>query len=380
MSETDSPTLALARELISRASVTPDDAGCQSLLADRLARAGFTTESMRFGEVDNLWARRNESGPLFAFAGHTDVVPPGPDEQWTSPAFEPTVREGFLYGRGAADMKGSVAAFVTACERFVERFPQHRGSIALLLTSDEEGPARDGTVRVVEALSQRDETMDWCLVGEPSSTTELGDAIKNGRRGSLSGYLTVRGTQGHVAYPQFADNPVHRTAPALAELVASEWDQGNRFFPPTTLQITNVSAGEGANNVVPGTLKVAFNFRFSTEVTAESLQQRVTQLLDSNGLDYKLEWHLSGRPFLTDEGDLVDAAVGSIREHAGRETQLSTAGGTSDGRFIAPTGAQVLELGPVNATIHKVNECVRVADLELLSEVYEGILERLLAG
>ena len=373
-----SPTLALARDLIARASVTPADEGCQALLAERLAPLGFAAEHLRFGEVDNLWARRGADGPLFVFAGHTDVVPTGPESDWTSPPFEPTVRDGMLYGRGAADMKGSVAAFVTACERFLARHPQHQGSIGLLITSDEEGPARDGTVKVIETLEARQEKIDWCLVGEPSSTDRVGDAVKNGRRGSLSGHLRVKGIQGHVAYPQFADNPVHKAAPALAKLVATQWDQGNEFFPATSFQVTGMAAGTGASNVVPGELSVRFNFRFSTEVTAEELQQRVETLLREHQLTFELDWQLSGQPFLTEPGTLVNAAREAIAAVTGEPTTLSTAGGTSDGRFIAPTGAQVVELGPVNATIHKVDECVRVADLERLSEMYEGILERLL--
>lgn len=380
MSEPRSATLELARDLISRASVTPDDAGCQPMLSERLAEAGFRSETYPFGEVQNLWLRRGETGPLFVFAGHTDVVPPGPDSDWTTPAFEPTERDGMLYGRGAADMKGSVAAFVAAAERFVARYPDHEGSIALLLTSDEEGPARDGTRRVIDALTDQGIRPDWCLVGEPSSSERVADTIKNGRRGSLSGKLMVQGIQGHVAYPQFADNPVHRAAPALADLINTEWDTGNDHFPPTSFQITRVEAGEGANNVVPGTLEADFNFRFSTEMTEAQLRERVTTLLDRHRLDYRLEWHLSGEPFLTARGDFIDAAVSVIERATGHRPALSTGGGTSDGRFIAPTGAQVMELGPLNATIHKANECVSVADLETLSKVYEGILEELLAG
>ena len=380
MSEPQSATLALARDLISRASVTPEDAGCQPMLTERLAEAGFQGEDYPFGEVHNLWLRRGDSGPLFVFAGHTDVVPPGPESEWTTLAFEPTESDGMLYGRGAADMKGSVAAFVTAAERFVARYPEHRGSIALLLTSDEEGPARDGTRRVIEALAEQGIRPDWCLVGEPSSTERVADTIKNGRRGSLSGKLVVRGTQGHVAYPQFADNPVHRAAPALADLINTEWDTGNDHFPPTSFQITRVEAGEGANNVVPGSMAVDFNFRFSTEVTEAELRQRVTTVLDRHRLDYELEWHLSGEPFLTARGDFIDAAMRVIERTTGQRPGLSTGGGTSDGRFIAPTGAQVMELGPLNATIHKADECVSVADLETLSGIYEGILEELLAG
>ncbi|MEQ6884383.1 succinyl-diaminopimelate desuccinylase [Salicola sp. Rm-C-2C1-2] len=380
MSKPPTATLDLARELISRASVTPDDAGCQPMLTQRLAESGFQGEDHPFGEVRNLWLRRGASGPLFVFAGHTDVVPPGPESDWTTPAFDPTERDGMLYGRGAADMKGSVAAFVTATERFVARYPEHQGSIALLLTSDEEGPARDGTRRVVQALSEQGIRPDWCLVGEPSSSERVADTIKNGRRGSLSGKLSVQGTQGHVAYPQFADNPVHRTAPALADLINTEWDTGNDHFPPTSFQITRVEAGEGANNVVPGSMEVDFNFRFSTEVTEAQLRERVTTLLDRHRLDYQLEWHLSGGPFLTDHGNFIDAALRVIETATGQRPALSTGGGTSDGRFIAPTGAQVMELGPLNATIHKADESVSVADLETLSRIYEGILEELLAG
>lgn len=380
MSEPRSATLELARDLISRASVTPDDAGCQPMLAERLAEAGFHAEDYSVGAVRNLWLRRGGSEPLFVFAGHTDVVPPGPESDWTTPAFEPTERDGMLHGRGAADMKGSVAAFVTAAERFVARYPKHKGSMALLLTSDEEGPARDGTRRVIEALTDQGIRPDWCLVGEPSSSERVADTLRNGRRGSLSGKLVVRGTQGHVAYPQFADNPVHRAAPALTDLINTEWDTGNDHFPPTSFQITRVEAGEGANNVVPGSMAVDFNFRFSTEVTDAALRQRVTTLLDRHRLDYELEWHLSGEPFLTARGDFIDAAVRVIERTTGHRPSLSTGGGTSDGRFIAPTGAQVMELGPLNATIHKADEGVSIADLETLSGIYEEILEELLAG
>ena len=375
-----SATLDLAIDLIRRPSVTPDDADCQRVMIDRLERLGFVCEPMRFGDVDNLWARRGTEGPVFCFAGHTDVVPPGPAAQWQSRPFEPEMRDGILYGRGAADMKGSLAAMVTATERFVARCPDHTGSIAFLITSDEEGPATDGTVKVVEALEDRGERIDWCLVGEPSSTDHVGDTVKNGRRGSLGGVLTVRGRQGHVAYPHLAFNPIHALAPVLAELAVEEWDQGNAFFPPTTFQVSNVNAGTGATNVIPGECRVVFNFRFSTESSAASLKARVGALLDRAGLDYTLDWHLSGLPFLTPRGELVDAAIASIREVIGIETTLSTAGGTSDGRFIAPTGAQVLELGPRNATIHQVNECVAIDELEELSSMYEGILVRLLNG
>ncbi len=374
----DSPTLALARALIARPSVTPEDAGCQALMAERLAALGFRNEPMPFGEVQNLWSRRGEAGPLLVFAGHTDVVPPGPEAGWRTPPFEPTVIDDMLYGRGAADMKGSLAAMITACERFLARHPRPRGSIGFLITSDEEGPAVDGTVRVVETLQARGERIDWCLVGEPSSSERVGDVIKNGRRGSLSGQLVVRGVQGHVAYPQLADNPVHRALPALAELAAIEWDRGNAFFPPTSFQISNIHAGTGAGNVIPGTLVVDFNFRYSTETDHRRLMERVQALIERHGLEARIEWTHSGAPFLTPPGELVDAARAAVQDITGIIPELSTAGGTSDGRFIAPTGAQVLELGPVNATIHKVNECVRVPELEQLSRIYERLLERLL--
>jgi succinyl-diaminopimelate desuccinylase len=373
-----SATVELAQALIARRSVTPDDAGCQALLAERLARAGFVIEPMRFGVVDNLWARRGTAAPLFVFAGHTDVVPPGPLADWHSDPFAPVIRDGCLYGRGAADMKSSIAAMVTACERFLQTHADHRGSIAFLLTSDEEGPSVDGTVKVVEALTARGERIDWCLVGEPSSRAVTGDVIKNGRRGSLNGVLRVHGQQGHVAYPQLADNPIHRAAPALAELATVVWDAGNEHFPPTSFQISNIQAGTGAENVIPGELEVVFNLRFSTESTVESLQSRVTEILSRHGLNYALQWRLSGQPFLTPAGELVEAARSAIRAVAGMDTELSTSGGTSDGRFIAPTGAQVVELGPLNATIHKTNECVTVSELDTLSGIYEKILDLLL--
>ena len=373
-----SPTLKLAVDLIRRPSVTPDDAGCQELMMSRLSALGFKGEALRFGETDNLWARKGSEGPLLAFAGHTDVVPTGPEKNWRHPPFEAVIDDGFLHGRGAADMKGSLAAFVTACERFVTNHPDHRGSIALLITSDEEGPAQDGTVKVVETLEARNEKIDWCLIGEPSSTREVGDVIKNGRRGSLHGYLTVQGTQGHVAYPHLAENPVHTVAPALDALAKEFWDSGNDFFPPTTFQITRIEAGTGSN-IIPGECLVHFNFRYCTENTAESLEERVVAILDRHELKYDLQWHLSGRPFLTDSGSLVSAAQSAIGSGIGRGTNLSTSGGTSDGRFIAPTGAQVLELVPINATIHIVNECVKDADLDTLSEIYEQVLVELLA-
>lgn len=373
-----SATLEFAKQLISRASVTPRDGGCQKLMSDRLEALGFRCEHLNYGEVTNLWARRGDARPLLVFAGHTDVVPPGPLAQWHSDPFSPEVRDAVLYGRGAADMKGSLAAMVTACEVFVEQHPKHRGSIGFLITSDEEGPAVDGTVRVVEHLRDRGELIDLCLVGEPSSHERLGDIVKNGRRGSLNGTLTVHGEQGHVAYPHLARNPIHRFAPALAELTAIEWDRGNAFFPPTSFQVSNINAGTGAENVVPGELRLMFNLRYSTELDAERIRERVLAVLDRHGLDYELNWRLSGEPFLTPAGELVSAARAAIREVAGIETELSTTGGTSDGRFIAPMGAQVLELGPVNASIHQINENIAVRDLELLSEIYQRILEKLL--
>lgn len=375
----DSPTLQLAKAMIARASVTPDDAGCQQLLAERLRALGFTIEHLRFGEVDNLWARLGNREPLFVFAGHTDVVPTGPRQDWQSDPFEPDVRNGQLYGRGAADMKSSIAAMVVACEQFLAGKPATTGSIAFLITSDEEGPAVDGTVRVVQWLEQQQKKIHWCLVGEPSSTDKVGDVIKNGRRGSLNGRLTVHGQQGHVAYPHLARNPIHEAAPALAELCAIEWDQGNAHFPPTTFQISNIHGGTGASNVIPGSVVIDFNFRFSTEVTDAQLQQRVTQLLDAHRLEYDVQWSLSGQPFLTPAGDLVVAAQGAVQDICAYPAQLSTSGGTSDGRFIAPTGAQVVELGPVNASIHKVNEHTDIAQLEQLTQIYRRILERLLA-
>ncbi|MGB7930982.1 MAG: succinyl-diaminopimelate desuccinylase [Gammaproteobacteria bacterium] len=373
-----SPTLELACELIRHPSVTPDDQGCQTLLAARLEKIGFEIEHLHSGGVDNLWARRGGGAPVFTFAGHTDVVPPGPADQWTSDPFTPEIRDGLLFGRGAADMKGSIAAMVTACERFVAANPQHGGSLSFLITSDEEGPATDGTVKVVERLSARGDYIDYCLVGEPSSQEHLGDVIKNGRRGSLGGILRIYGQQGHVAYPRLADNPIHRAAQALAELIAVEWDQGNAYFPPTTFQISNIRAGTGVENVIPGELEVWFNLRFSTESTVEALQSRITALLNRHGLNFAIDWKLSGRPFLTPPGELVAAAMTAIRDICDRSADLSTSGGTSDGRFIAPLGSQVLELGPVNATIHKANECVSVSDLESLSLIYEKIISTLL--
>ena len=374
-----SPTLALTLDLIRCPSVTPVDANCQELMIQRLEKIGFVVERLRFGDVDNFWARRGTVSPVLAFAGHTDVVPTGSLSAWHSEPFAPEIRDGVLYGRGAADMKGSLAAMVVACENFVAQHPNHQGSIAFLITSDEEGVAKDGTVKVVEHLEARQEKMTWCLVGEPSSSKAIGDVIKNGRRGSLNGILKVIGKQGHVAYPQLADNPIHKVAPALAELTNQIWDNGNSFFPATSFQISNIHSGTGANNVIPADIDVVFNFRFSTEVTAEQLKERTETILNKHGLTYDLAWSLSGLPFLTAKGELVAASVAAIKEITGLDTELSTSGGTSDGRFIAPTGAQVLELGPINATIHQINECVNVADLDILTQLYQGILVRLLA-
>lgn len=371
-------TLELAKQLIARPSLTPKDEGCQELMIERLKPLGFEVHRLRFGDVDNFWARRGSTKPLVAFAGHTDVVPTGPLEKWTTDPFTPTVRDGLLYGRGAADMKGSLAAFITAIEDFLEQHPDHLGSIGLLITSDEEGPSIDGTVKVVEWLEARGEKIDCCLVGEPSCVNKLGDTLKNGRRGSLNGVLTVHGKQGHIAYPHLVRNPIHLAAPALAELAATEWDQGNEFFPPTSFQISNIHAGTGADNVVPGHLDIKFNFRYSTAVTDAALKQRVESVLNRHKLTFDLRWSLSGLPFLTKPGTLVDALQDAIRTEIGIEATLSTSGGTSDGRFIAPTGAQIVELGPLNATIHQIDECVRVDDLAALSRVYANALVRLL--
>ena len=371
--------LELTRALIACPSVTPADAGCQALMTERLAASGFSIETLQFGSVTNLWARRGDAGPVLCFAGHTDVVPTGPLEEWRSDPFTPVIRDGVLYGRGAADMKSGLAAMVTATEEFVAAHPDHRGSIAFLITSDEEGPSVDGTKRVVEALKARGETIDWCIVGEPSSGQSVGDTIKIGRRGSLSGRLTVHGVQGHVAYPQLAENPVHTLAPALAELTARTWDAGDAFFQPTTFQISNLNAGTGAPNVIPGELKARFNLRYSPVQTVEVLKQTVEDILARHGVRHTIEWYVSGEPFYTPPGELSQAAVDAITAVTGAAPQLSTGGGTSDGRFIAPLGAQVVELGVTNATIHKVNECVRVEEIGLLHRMYRGVLERLLA-
>ncbi|NNJ91894.1 MAG: succinyl-diaminopimelate desuccinylase [Gammaproteobacteria bacterium] len=372
-------TLEHAINLIQRDSVTPEDKGCQQYMMNELDKSGgFQHEVMQFEDVTNLWSRRGSEGPLFCFAGHTDVVPTGPHDQWQYPPFSADVVKGMLYGRGAADMKGSLAAMLTATENFVRKHPDHKGSIAYLITSDEEGPAKNGTVKVIDELESRNEKIDYCLVGEPSSASRLGDTIKNGRRGSLNGQLTVKGKQGHVAYPQLASNPLHLFAPAMSKLCEIVWDEGNDFFPPTTFQISNLNTGTGAENVIPGELHALFNFRFSTELTAESIKQKVHAILDEHHLNYELNWRLSGNPFLTAEGELVAAACKAIEEVAGYNTELSTSGGTSDGRFIAPTGAQVLELGPLNKTIHQIDECVSVDDLNHLALIYEKILEHLL--
>jgi len=372
------PTLELAKQLISRQSLTPLDEGCLDMINERLAPLNFNPEKMRHGEVDNLYTRRGNTAPVICFAGHTDVVPTGPASKWHSPPFEPTVRDGMLYGRGAADMKGSIAAFVTAVERFVAEYPQHNGSIAMLLTSDEEGVAVDGTVRVVELLQERKEILDYCIVGEPTCVSTMGDTIKNGRRGSLSGELTVKGIQGHIAYPHLIKNPIHMASPAIAELAATEWDKGNEYFPPTSWQISNIHGGTGATNVVPGTVEILFNFRHSTASTTDELKAKVHAILDKHGLEYDLVWEMSGSPYLTARGNMVDAVASAIKQVTGIETELSTSGGTSDGRFIADICPQVIELGPINATIHKLNECVSVADLKALSEIYRLTLINLL--
>jgi succinyl-diaminopimelate desuccinylase len=375
-----SATLELTKQLISRQSLTPLDEGCIDIIGARLAPMDFNLEKMRHGEVDNLYARRGNASPIVCFAGHTDVVPTGPVAKWDSDPFTPTVRDGMLYGRGTADMKGSIAAFVAATERFVANYPQHKGSIALLLTSDEEGIAVDGTVRVVEALKERKELLDYCIVGEPTAVAKVGDTIKNGRRGSLSATLIVKGVQGHIAYPHLVKNPIHKAAPAIAELAATEWDKGNEYFPPTSWQISNIHGGTGATNVVPGTVEIQFNFRHSTASTVESLKQRIHAVLDKHGLEYDMQWeNSSGKPYLTPRGDLVDAVAEAIKQVTGLDAELSTSGGTSDGRFIADICKQVLEVGPVNATIHKINECVAVDDLNALSEIYYLTLVKLLA-
>ena len=373
-----SSTLEFARNLIRQPSVTPDDAGCQDLIAEALQPAGFKAEFLTYGEVRNVWLRRGQVDPLLVFAGHTDVVPTGPIEQWHYPPFSATVQDGILHGRGAADMKGSLAAMVTACQQFVVNHPNHRGSIALLITSDEEGPANNGTVKVVEMLCDREEIIDWCVVGEPTSREQTGDVIKNGRRGSLGGKLTIQGVQGHVAYPHLADNPIHRAADIVTRLAAQTWDEGNEFFPPTTFQVSNLNSGTGASNVIPAQAELDFNLRYSPESSVESIKERVNALCQQVWTDYEIDWSRPNLPFQTQPGELVDAASAAIYAVTGLTTDLSTEGGTSDGRFIAPTGAQVIELGPVNRTIHQINEQVAVADLETLAIIYQKILENLL--
>jgi len=373
-----SPTVELAQQLIGIPSVSPDDGGCQQLLTNKLESLGFDIEHLPHGNVSNFWATHGNGSPLFVFAGHTDVVPPGPMDEWLRAPFSPTIKDGFLYGRGAADMKGSLAAMLTAVETFVTHNKDHKGSIGFLITSDEEADANDGTVKVVAELERRGVQITCCLVGEPSSEITLGDTVKIGRRGSLNGQLQIDGIQGHVAYPETADNPIHKSLSALAELVKKEWDKGDRHFPPTSLQISNIHAGSGTVNVIPGSLEVRFNFRFSPASSVESLQQRTQQILDRFGIDYVLDWNLSGKPFITPTGQLITAVKQSIRKVTGVDPALSTSGGTSDGRFISPTGAEVVELGPVNKTIHKANECVSIAELNQLSEIYRIILEALL--
>lgn len=370
--------LALTKELINRQSITPEDAGCQKLISERLEKLGFKATHLRFEDVDNLWITHGDSGPLFAFAGHTDVVPTGPLTDWDTDPFIAEIRNDYLYGRGAADMKAGIAAMVTATEQFVKSYPDHEGTVAFLITSDEEGPSINGTRKVVDYLNENNIKIDWCIVGEPSSNKQLADVIRIGRRGSLNGILTIKGIQGHVAYPDIADNPIHKASAFLAEITAAEWDQGNDSFPPTTFQISNLNAGTGADNVIPGNMDLLFNFRYSTETTHEELQNKVTALLKKYNLDYDLDWKLSGLPFLTESGKLVDATCKAIKEICDIETVRSTGGGTSDGRFIAPTGAEVIELGVVNETIHKVNERVKVNHLETLSQIYQNILEQLL--
>jgi succinyl-diaminopimelate desuccinylase len=373
-----SNTLELLKDLIRRPSVTPKDEGCQDVLAGRLSQLGFKEEHLDFADTQNLWLRRGEAKPLFVFLGHTDVVPTGPLDAWISPPFEPTIRDGKLYGRGTADMKGGIAAFVTAVERFVAKHPNHNGSIAVMMTSDEEGIATNGVVKVVEVLEARNEKIDWCLVGEPSSDKKIGDVIRVGRRGSLNGKLTIKGIQGHVAYPELADNPIHSFAPALTELTEEIWDRGNANFPPTSLQVSNIHSGTGAENIIPGNMEVQFNLRFSTELNERIIKQRTHAILDKHGLKYDISWRLSGNPFLTTGGELIAAAHAAIKTVTGYEPVDDTGGGTSDGRFIAPTGAQVVELGPLNESIHKINEHIAVSDLELLSQIYEQVLMTLL--
>ena len=373
-----SETLSLLKDLVSRESVTPKDAGCQDVLVERLSKIGFNEERLNFDDTQNIWLRRSDKKPLLTFLGHTDVVPPGPLDRWITPPFEPTIKDGKLYGRGTADMKAGIACFITAVERFIKNHPDHQGSIAIMITSDEEGIATNGVVKVIDVLEKRNEKIDWCLVGEPSSDKKLGDVIRVGRRGSLCAKLTVHGIQGHVAYPEIANNPIHSFAPALKELTEEVWDKGNQFFPPTSLQVSNINSGTGAENIIPGDVEVQFNLRFCTELDEDTIKQRTTAILDKHDFKYDLQWRLSGNPFLTEGGALIDAAHAAIKQVTGFETLDDTGGGTSDGRFIAPTGAEVIELGPLNETIHKINENVDVKDLEILSEIYEYMLIELL--
>ncbi|ORU89782.1 MAG: succinyl-diaminopimelate desuccinylase [Cycloclasticus sp. symbiont of Poecilosclerida sp. M] len=371
-------TIKLTQQLIAKASLTPEDAGCMDLMAEYLQQRGFTIEWMNFGETKNLWARRGTTTPVFAFAGHTDVVPTGPLDEWDSPPFEPTIKDGLLYGRGAADMKGSLAAMLTACDSFIEEHEKHDGSIAFLITSDEEGPSTDGTVKVMEALDQRGEQIDYCIVGEPSSHKSFGDMVRVGRRGSINGYLTLNGKQGHVAYPELVENPIHALAPILSKMTAERWDEGNEYFPPTSFQISNLNAGTGVENVVPGELKLVFNLRFSSELTPEVIKSRITHIIDQHSDDYELVWRLSGLPFITERGELTNAVEKAVQDVTSSKPELSTGGGTSDGRFIAPYGVQVIELGPINESIHKINECVSINDLHHLSVIYKKVLENIL--
>ena len=372
-----SNTLELAKSLISKPSITPDDLGCQAIMIDRLKKIGFEIHPLKFGDVDNFWAVHGDSGPLFAFAGHTDVVPAGDENAWNTKPFEPTIKDGYLYGRGAADMKGGLASMVTATEKFIKENPNHKGRIAFLITSDEEGVAVNGTVKVMDYLKANEQKIDYCLLGEPSSTSFTGDVIKNGRRGSLNGVLKINGKQGHVAYPHLAKNPIHLVSPALDDLCNQEWDNGNDYFPATSFQISNMHSGDGVTNVIPGDAQVKFNFRYSTETNKENLQKKVHEILDLHNLDYSIEWSHSGYPFLTPKGELVSACVEAIKKTKGIDTELSTSGGTSDGRFIAQEGTQVIELGPVNATIHQINESVLVQDLDDLSEIYYQVLRNI---
>jgi len=378
MEHTVNRTIELAKQLIRQKSVTPNDAGCQDIIIKRLSAIGMREERLRFGSVDNLWMRKGNVKPLLVFAGHTDVVPTGPEQQWSSPPFDPVIKDGYLYGRGAADMKGSIAAMTVACENFFSKNNQPNGSMAFLITSDEEGPAIDGTKKVIDTLEARGEKIDYCIVGEPTSSESIGDTIKNGRRGSLNANLLVKGIQGHIAYPQLAANPIHLIAPVLNELCTLEWDRGNEYFPSTCFQISNINAGTGATNVIPGSLEIIFNFRYSSSITHQQLQDRVESILEKHGIQYDIDWALSGAPFLTEKGLLTEAVNSAVKQVVGQYAQLSTSGGTSDGRFIAPTGAQVIELGPSNQTIHKINECVKVDDLITLTEIYEQILGNIL--